>query len=1130
MQVIVNLLKEWEMIKATNMVKLAFPIPKEATGWYPIGFERGSDSAFDAMGWYGLELEVNVMHPETSIDIKAHFADKRYISSKIDIVGTGRHRLTISLSDFGIEEANKNIWRFLEAFEINGGIELVSAVLKRGKSLYLDAKIRGRAGVVNEQVCYDFTVYNCSDKQLSVVGNQVFKGWESLIAKITPEKFVLESGAGQKVQVVVGMHAYMVPGGHENTIIRFIPNGNSESATEVVLKTLYKLEHPYIYHNEAGWHHRRKLLKQYPEKLKPEYDKIIADADKWVVRPPVPVNERDYCYDTKEEHYIMSAAYAYAFTKEQKYAEKIAQFFKYFTDPEIGYPRKKKGCSQSYVQEGHFFQHLAIPYDIIYNSGVLTKQDHQRIENTFRIYMDILDFHLQSGHISNWLLSEITGAVYCALAISDIERVLRFVFGPGGTIEQLRYGLFNDGWWYECSVSYNTWVASMLLHTAHALLPFGYNIFHTHFPIAYNDEVSSSYKDVKIDVRHGMYNKKWGGNTKNYVCIKELFDAPLKFVDYRGVMFGVNDSTERKLEGVHFGSTYDLAYTYYQDSEYIPVINRQSTCDPIFGHPKLPTYESQYVKDNAYSDNIGVVMLRSQTKDREEREQIQAVLRYGSHGYAHGHFDRTQLLSLMRYGRSFYNPEHVWWGYGHFMYKFYVQNSITKNMVVVDEKMQVPADARRILFYSGKHLQAAGVETKSRWAYPPYGGMVYNEGETLEQRCQLNASSLPSVKNPPTYGELSDYTEEIEQKRIMAITDDYVVLFDYLQGEKPHQFDSLLQIKGFLDLQSDEKVAYKGHTSQLSTNPLSDAQFVTDCKWHTVSGNSTAKFATIFGENEDMRGTRSEHNCPGILNIDVHTAWPQQSQQIIGRAAEDHGVAIPLEYKVEVDGLVKAEGEFGAWLLGEGKCDVDISGANSIQLRVKNNPIYTEQGYPRKTKQALFWGEAYIITRDGSRINLSQLNPRYHNIDVGHGIGKDYEGGRVTIVGNEYPDAIPTSPINHDLEGVISIDLSQIDGIRFVGLIGADAFPGDESQRRMTYSVRTNGNVARFATVIEPYEGESMLLSVQGVNANTVKVKLKDGRQQIVTVEYIETQNPIVRMETYKGDKLLYQESSVISK
>src|SRR6185295_11373764 len=82
-------------------------------------------------------------------------------------------------------------------------------------------------------------------------------------------------------------------------------------------------------------------------------------------------------------------------------------------------------------------------------------------------------------------------------------------------------------------------------------------------------------------------------------------------------------------------------------------------------------------------------------------------------------------LHLSRYGRSFFNPEMVWYGYEPFMYKFYVQTSVAKNMVVVDRKMQEAAPAERRVLHTGKAFQAAIVDNTTRWSHPPYGGMVY---------------------------------------------------------------------------------------------------------------------------------------------------------------------------------------------------------------------------------------------------------------------------------------------------------------------------------------------------------------------------------------------------------------------
>ncbi|MDF9839372.1 MULTISPECIES: hypothetical protein [unclassified Paenibacillus] len=1132
----VDLLKEWRISDSTpedsspetvynlqNTLLLEYPADPALDDWYPIGFERGHHGTLDALDWFGLILELRTGDEPAEITIRAGFAGHEPVIAEVKLAGAGTHETKVRLQDFAIESAKANIWRFLRSFELAGNAVLASARLVKGEKLHVQAKIKGKSGEAGEQVAYTMRVYNCTDRPQHVGVKQHFTGWESLQAGIVPAGFELAPYASQEVTATVQVHERMVPGGYEDTVLTFTANGDGGSAVQLELKTLRKLQHPYIYWNKQQWAERRALIGQH-ECFQPGYKQILEDAEAWTVVPPVPVDERDYCYDTRVEHYIMSAAYAYALTGEIRYAEKVARFFRYFIDKDTGYPKKLKGCSQSYVQEGHFFQHLAIPYDIIHDAGVLTAEEHRGIEECFRSYMDILDHHIRRGHISNWLLSEITGAFYCALAIQDMERALRFVFGPGGSIEQLKYGLFNDGWWHECSVSYNTWVSSMYLHTAHALLPFGINILHTHFAAPFNDEVNSTFGGKDAAFRFGMYNKRWGGNRKGYIRIKDMFDATLPFLDYRGVLFGISDSEEKKLEGVHFGSTYDLAYSYYQDPEYVPVIKMNASADPVFGHAELPDVQSSYTGSNACSDNVGVAMLRSRAAGREQREQIQAVLRYGSHGYAHGHFDKTGLLSVMRYGRSFFNPEHVWWGYGHFMYKFYVQNSLAKNMVTVDGKLQVPADSRRTLFYSGHALQAAAVEVTSRWAYPPYGGMVYNDGETLEERCRMNASSLPETPPGAQYGELSGYTEPIRQKRIIGITDDFIVLFDYLEGEQEHQFDCLFQIKGFKELQAETLTRLR-HTGQWCDNPLSDGQFITDCRWYNAEGPSVARFETVFGEGEDLRGTRTAYNTPGLLKLDVHTAWPQQSVQMTGRAAEYHGITIPLDYKVEADGKVLTEGSFGAWLLGEGRVDLALKEEmKNLTLRVRNHPLYTEQNYPVRSKQGLFWGEALIHTADGQALKLSDLSPEYVNVDCGCGIGRDYEGGRVTIIGTEYPDAVPTSPVDHEQEALIRVSLDGLQAVRFTGLIGADAFPGDEAQRRITYGIRTHGRSARYITIVEPYESEQMIRSVYAEDADCVRVELNDGRIQEIRVNDIKTQQNTMQLKEYRNGSLIREE------
>lgn len=1171
-RVLIDILQEWRAEHRKTGLLFTYPEPENAKGFYPYGFVKKNDSAADFVDWYGLSLQVEdcseYLKAEAELSVTVFFAEQKPLKTTVKaVLRENKAQIEIPFSLFPLETVKKNRWEFVTGIQIDckpETLKVTGCMARRREGIYVETKIRGKSGRTGEQLNYEGRIYNCASEALHVTADQVFEGWESMTAQLRLYGYektkasrtealdvklsdpytsvILQPGDSVRFTAAITVSDLMVPGGHENTQIRVRGQGSSRAYEEhVTLRTLCALPHPYLYHDREGWQRVKENIDRHAP-YQPAFLEYERAAESWVVTDPM--EGRDFCYETKTETALMSAGYMYALTGERKYAEKLADFYRRFSDPQSGYPARKKGCSQSYVQEGHFFKHLAIPYDIICESGVLTEEDKRGVENCFRIYMDMLDTHILDGNISNWIVSELQGALFCALALQDMDRALRFAFGTGGIIEQFRHGIFNDGWWHECSVGYNTWVSSIMLHTAHAMLPFGYNLVHAWFQIPFNKEVSATYKGEAPIVKFGMCNQKWGGNRKNYISIKDMFDATLPFLDYRGVLFGIADSDEKRLSGAHFGSTYDLAYHYFREPKYLPVI-RDNAPDPIFGDPDLCFGDAAYSRENAYADNIGLALLRSQKKDRPQREQIQAVLRYGSHGNAHGHFDITDLLSVMRYGRSFFNPENCWWGYAHFMYKFYVQCSLTKNMVVVDEKMQVPADSRRILWHSEKGLQAAGVAVKTRWSYPPYGGMVYEQDgqtatkEELKKRCKQNGCFLPIVEGEgsPGYGEMTGYTEEILQKRVIAVTDDYIVIFDYVEGQEEHQYDSLMQIKGFLGIDG-EHVEYVRHTEQMNANPISDAQFITDCHWYSAQGGSVARFLTVFTEEhagERLVCDRSNYNEPGTLHMDVHTAWPPETEQMVGRvavydgwAADGNGYTIPLSYELKLDGEEADRGAFDGWILGRGELEADVSRSSCVELSLSQGTMCDEIGNPVKTPQGVFWGEICLELKDGTRINLGRClkgedenwsmwtKEKVHmeNVDCGCGIGRDYKGGRVTIVGTEYPFAVPASPVDHCRESRIRLDLTGIPAVRLTACVGVDAFPGDEWQKRKTYAVRTHGKVGRFLTVIEPYESESVVSGVFADGPDRVTVMLKDGREQRIVLEGMEAIEPRISLQS----------------
>ncbi len=1138
MQTRIDLLNSWLSSPLPGGCALRFPLPEQAAGFLPWGFSRRSDSAADLTGWTGFLAELR--SPRDGADtlaVTALFADSEPLTLRTPVLFTGgKAEVWINLEDFPVETARCGIWRFTAGLDLvleSGRGAVVSCEARRRPALYLSFPVRGRAAEKGETAVFSGQVCSCTGEPVSIAAEQIFEGWEGMTAEIRLERQILAPGESCGITVSLTVPEQLAPGAHEKTVIRVRCQQGSDTVT---LRTLRRLPHPFLYHTAEGWKKVRENILRYEPYHAPA--KVLRDrADAWTVTDPLP--GRSFCFELKTEDSVMSAAYMLAISGDRRYGEKLLDFFRRFSGPD-GYPARLRGCSASYVQEGHFFKHLAVAWDILCASGLPGEEDRAAMERVFRLYLEILDTHILSGQISNWILSELQGALFSALVLEDMDQALRFTFGPGGITRQFSSGIFSDGWWHECSVGYNTWVSSMMLHIARALQPFGIDLTHALFPVPASTEVRSSYAGRPEPVLSGMYNRRWGGTMRGAVSIRDMFDAPLPFLDWRGVLFGIADSDEKRLSGVHFGSTYDLAYQYYRDPAYLAPIARNEP-DPVFGDPETHMLALRSMDPEgenrpcAHADNIGIAVLRSCTPDRPPREQIQAVLRYGSHGGAHGHFDIGDLLSVMRYGRSFYNPENCWWGYAHFMYKFYVQCSLTKNMVTADRKMQEPADSRLILWKTGPDLQAAGVEVTARWCFPPYGGMVYYQDgqkatkEDLRKRAAMNRCWLPvqEGEGSPVYGEMTGFTEPILQRRVLAVADDFLVLFDFMEGQEEHRYDSLLQIKGFQSLEGAEFVR---HTEQMDPSPISDAQFVTDCRWYRARGGTVARFCTVFTQDqagEQLTCDRSSWNEPGNLHMDVHTAWPKETEQMLGRvavydgwAADGSGYTIPIRYRLDVDGKTADQGAFDGWILGRGELSADVTGAETAVLALKQGNSSNELGDPVETPQGVFWGDIQLTLESGEILHLGQLMAdgradfvTAENLDTSCGIGRDYRNGRVTIVGTEYPWSVGASPLDHREESRIRIRLAGLRAVRLTACVGVDAFAGDESQRRMTYAVGVQGRTARFITVIEPYEDTPAVRKAEADSPDSVRVTLQSGRVLHITLRGMEEGAPEIFME-----------------
>jgi hypothetical protein len=859
--------------------------------------------------------------------------------------------------------------------------------------------------------------------------------------------------------------------------------------------------HPRILLDASEWADVRAKVEKY-DWAKKSADDIIGRTERWNVPTVRNANDPkpgDWLFVTTEEHNVMAAGMAYQLTGEAKFAEKVRTFLLRFSDPTNGYPVTGRACHQSSVQEGHFFQHLAMAYDMTIPSGVFTPEDRQQIDASLRKFVGEGPRDLGSTNISNWIVSLNTGMLYCALVTGDIKAADWILNSPGGVLDQFQRGTLDDGWWYECSVSYNVWCATMYSQAAIALRRWGVDLVNASFPGGYRPQVKPPHEE-----EWGMSKARWGPVSEDGISIKKMWDALPPMLDYRGMMFGLNDSTINHVGGAKL----DIAYYLYRDPAYAAVIKRSGSRDLLYGVPELPD-GPDLSRASAYADNAGVVVLRSQTENRPQREQIQAVLHYGDHGWYHGHFDRTNLLHLSRYGRSFYHPMFIWYGYPNYMYKFYVQTSVSKNMVVVDQKMQEPVESQRLVFHSGSMMQASAVQTHARWSNPPYGGMVYWEGQphkVFADKAFSEGRSVPIPDDAPAYGQVTGYTEPILQRRLMIVTDDYVVLADYLKGEQEHTYESLFQMKGFQGLDAEEKTLVR-HTGQWNPDPIGSAQFVTDCNWYEVSAPARGRYEFRWGEGADNAGTYVDANEAGVLHMDLHTLWPQRQEIMIGTPPETHGVNKHVTYAVRGDGNVLQEGRSGVWILGQVEIDVPVDGVQSLELETRAGGAPT-----------LFWANARIVTHDGNELPLLQLPITSDNTRQPEQPGKDYAGGPIKIAGVPYEQAIPAQPHNDKQPSVVSVDLTGVSATRFKCVLGGDFPIGDETQRRKTVAQRIVGREARFLTLIEPFETQRLVTRATAESADTLRVELADGRVQTIQIANLEGDGSDIRVTISESD------------
>ncbi|RED98411.1 COG1470 family protein [Marinoscillum furvescens] len=693
----------------------------------------------------------------------------------------------------------------------------------------------GQAGAV---IRYPFSFTNDSEQPKTyslVISNPRLLACTYELAR---DEVTLSPGASYKGELAVTVSDRIPPGAFEEATLRISSEGMLTGTFQFI--TVRAKPHPYLLVTDELIAEAKAKMANHAwasaafEQVKKEALSYRIPERKVITKARNTLEWSSFNYKANTTEEVFKKVLVWKFAGSEALRDEVLGFVRAVCDPKEGYVAVGAATTGVQVHEGNFFLYLAAICDVLYGEGLLSDTDKANIAATFRHYISLQGEDLTGEAIMNHEASALTGAVFAALFMEDMATLDHLMETEGGLIDQLAKGTMPDGWWFESTVNYSYVVVERFTLLAQAFENYGWNFFDRRFPIRYKskdyDNAKEGFTGMKFDV--------WGPMNQNTIGFEEMYTGHIPLMDEKAYVVSSNDS---KATGPH--PFYELAYRHFPKDEIAWVLHHSERMGweaLLYGVPELPDVQDPRSK-STYVPNVGITALRSQKPGRSAADQIQAYVKYGTHGGWHGHFDRTGMLALDRYGHKYFGTEMTWYGYGNPGYKECVQTSATHNMVVVDGLQQEALPSEQLLFYAGDLMQVSAVETVARWRkiptwnidkFPPWDDKGYAEG-----------------------------FEHVQQRRITVVTDDYVVLADYVNASQRHQYDWLIHPVGFQGMTNASK---KGPLQpQLETAFDSPYKYFNNAQWYRMKGGTVVSFQEK------------------AMKLDVHTLWPQKADVFI---------------------------------------------------------------------------------------------------------------------------------------------------------------------------------------------------------------------------------------------------------
>jgi len=415
-----------------------------------------------------------------------------------------------------------------------------------------------------------------------------------------------------------------------------------------------------------------------------------------------------------------TAAWAYALSGEEKFARYAAGVLLGYAQRYRDYPYHSASLetesSWGRKAGGHLFEqtlteasamatYIGPAYDLIHDSGVLSKEQHEAIRAGLLRPM-LANIDRNKAGKSNWQTWHNAAMLWGGALVGDAAWIEKAIADrDNGFYHQMDVSVSKEGMWYENSWGYH-------FYTLRALVI-----------------MAETARRLDIDL--------WG-----HERLRKMFTLPVYYTMGDGMLPRFGDDVNSSVRRV--GSLFEPAYHAYRDPGMLALLSSRPGFEGILLGRSARPAPQQVALDSMVFEDAGHAILRTRGP-----AQLTAALTFGPYGGFHGHYDKLSFV-FFGFGRELaVDPGRARsQAYRLPIHRNWYKATIAHNAVLVDGKSQNPAAGKLELFERGADHVAALASCDAA-----YRG--------------------------------------VRHKRLLLMTDAYLLVLDTLRSDTNHRFDWL---------------------------------------------------------------------------------------------------------------------------------------------------------------------------------------------------------------------------------------------------------------------------------------------------------------------------------------------------